>query len=172
MRAKAFLVTTWAALLLGALAPGWATEPAAEPLTLSSIVLPADALPAGCTLIEGIYAVSGQARAQYTDDFAGAVTGAKPVAKQFQSMRCDKAAGTVFYYQYATDADAVTAVGFIQTLVWGQKKPSSMHPEMIDRWKNIVVVVSFRHPQAIATPVMVRLSGSSSVGNKSTADKN
>ena len=162
MKAPSFIFTICAAILLVPLAPLWATEAAAEPLKLSNVVLPPEALPEGCALIEGIHAVSGQAHAQYTDDFAGQITGAKPVAKQFQSMQCDKVAGTVFYYQYATEGDAVEALSFIQTLVWGEKKPSSMHPELIDRWKNIVVVVSFKHPRPIADHVMARLSTTSS----------
>ncbi len=39
-----------------------------------------------------------------------------------------------------------------------------MHPELIDRWKNIIVVTSFRNPKPIASWVMGRVPGGASVG--------
>ena len=79
-------------------------------------------------------------------------------------MRCHKGEGTVFYYEYATDADADEAYRFIRTLVWGEDHPTTMHPELIDRWKNIIVVTSFRHRRPIAERVLARVPGGSSTG--------
>ena len=154
----------WTALS-GLVAPLRADEADQPPHKLSEIVLPADALPEGCTFVEGDHAISMQASTLYLLDLASPITGGRLVARQLQSMRCAKDAGTVFYYAYATEADADLALGFIRGFVWGEDHPTSMHPEFIDRWKNLIVVTSFRHPGPIASRVMERVPGGSSAGH-------
>lgn len=152
------------AMLLHPVAAVRAADAADQPHRLSEIVLPDDALPEGCVRFEGGHAISVQAESQYTGDFAGQITGAKPVAKQAQPMRCGKDEGAVFYYEYATRADAEEALGFLKTFIWGENHPTSMHPELIDRWNNILVVTSFRHPKPIAERVRARVGGVAATG--------
>jgi tetratricopeptide (TPR) repeat protein len=103
-----------------------------------------------------------QAASLYSMDFPGKVFGAPPVARKYQSMRCHKDEGTIFYLEFASQADTDGALGFIRGFVWGEDHPTYMHPELIDRWKNIIVVTSFRNPKPIAERVMGRLPGASS----------
>src|SRR5262249_13284591 len=66
---------------------------------LADVVLPDDSLPKGCTTIDGQHAISIQAATLYSMDLIEKVVGGKPVARQYQSMRCKKGEGTVFYYE-------------------------------------------------------------------------
>ena len=125
---------------------------------LSEVVLPDNSLPKGCRLIEGVHAISIQADTLYSMGMPNFV-GRPPAAKQLQSMRCDKSEGTVFYYEFASRDDADAVIGFIRRLIWGEDHPTSMHPERIDRWNNIIIVVSFRNPAPIEDQVMGRLPG-------------
>lgn len=157
-------LATWIAAASGAVAPAHATEAGDPPRKLAEITLTDDTLPEGCAFIDGAHAISIQASTLYSQDIAGMVTKAKPVARISQSMRCPKGKGTVFYYEYATDADADLVFGFIRSLVWGEDHPTTMHPELIDRWKNIIVVTSFRQPGPIAERVLAKVAGGSAKG--------
>ncbi len=113
MRKPLMLLTAALLIPLGAAGASEAADPSHK---LAEIVLPADALPEGCALIDGERAISMQASTLYTMDL-GKIAGGPPVAKQFQSMRCHKDEGTVFYYEYASEADTDLAFGFIRPLI-------------------------------------------------------
>src|SRR2546422_825241 len=142
-----------------------ATDAADQPHKLSEIVPPGDALPAGCAFDQSAHAISIQAATQYSQDYSGQIAGAKPIAKQAQAMRCGKGAGVIYYYEYSSAADADKALSFLRTFIWGEDHPTSMHPELINQWGNIVVVTSFRHPKPIADHVMARVGASASAGS-------
>jgi hypothetical protein len=139
-------------------------------LVLSELMLQASGLPEGCVAIEGEHAISPQAAALYGGAGFGPSAGgphgagfvARPVARQAQSMRCGKDQGTVHYYQFATEADAAHGVGFIAGEVWGGDHPTPTHPELIDRWGDIVAVISFPHPEPIEKALMARNPGGTS----------
>jgi tetratricopeptide (TPR) repeat protein len=143
-----------------------AAAAADAPHTLSEIVLPGDALPENCAFDKGAHAISMQAEAQYSEDYPNQVTGAKLTAKQAQAMRCGKDAGVIYYYEYKSAEDADLALSFLRTFIWGEDHPTSMHPELINQWGNIVVVTSFRHPKPIADHVMARVGPSGSAGSR------
>lgn len=140
-------------------------------LVLSEFMLPAGGLPAGCVAIEGEHAISMQAAvlhggAVFGDPTAGGPHGAgfvgKPVARQAQSLRCGKDEGTIYYYQFATEAEAAHTLGFITKDVWGEDHPTAMHPELIDRWGDIIVVISFPHPEPIEKALLAKHPGGTS----------
>src|SRR5258706_227163 len=87
-------LATWAAAASGEVAPVYATEAGDPPRKLAEITLSRDTLPDGCAFIDGDHAISIQASTLYSQDIAGMVTKAKPVAKISQSMRCPK--GEIF----------------------------------------------------------------------------
>src|SRR6185295_9983923 len=116
-----------------------------QPHKLSEIVMPGDALPGGCAFDESAHAISIHAATQYSEDYSDQIGGAKPIAKQAQAMRCGGGAGVIYYYEYSSAADADKALKFLKTFIWGEDHPTSMHPELIHQWGNIVVVTSFRH---------------------------
>ncbi|HEU4402834.1 MAG TPA: tetratricopeptide repeat protein [Candidatus Polarisedimenticolia bacterium] len=151
-------------MLLQTVAAVRTAEAADQPHRLSEIVLPDNALPEGCVPFEGGHAISLQAQSQYSEDFAGQVTGAKTVARRAQPMRCGRDEGAIFYYEYANQADAEMALSFLKTFIWGEDHPTSLHPELIDRWDNILVVTSFRHPKPIAERVRARVGGLAATG--------
>jgi len=136
-----------------------------EPHRLSEIVLPGDALPEKCAFDQSAHAISLQAAAQYSEDYPSQVAGAKLIAKQAQPIRCGKDAGVIYYYEYKTAEEADKALSFLRTFIWGEDHPTSMHPELINQWGNIVVVTSFRHPKPIADHVMARVGAIASAGS-------
>jgi tetratricopeptide (TPR) repeat protein len=150
--------------------PPAAPEPAAASrLALAAFMLPADGLPEGCAPIGEGHGVSLQAEVLYGGERLGGVLTARPVAKQAQPMRCGKDEGAVYYYEFATEADAERTLGFIKGDIWGEDHPTSMHPELIDRWSNIIVVISLRHPEPVEKALMAKTPGGISAA-KPTAE--
>jgi len=144
-----------------------APETGGGPRALADVAFPADALPEGCAVSQDAHAISIQAETlgQVLSDMSLV---AKPVATHKQPMRCGKEQGVVFYYQFATEADAVESIAFIRTLVWGEDHPTSMHPELIDRVANVVVVISFSHPAPIEKALEARVTGAGAPGGAAT----
>jgi hypothetical protein len=68
-----------------------------------------------------------------------------PVAKLAQSFAChnDKDKGTIFFFQYANEADRAKASAFIKPLLWGEPGPTAIHPEQVLEAGELLTVVSF-----------------------------
>jgi hypothetical protein len=131
-------------------------------LVLAEFMLKAPGLPEGCVPIDGEHAISIQAATLYSGPLLDGKLVPRTAARQAQSMRCGEEKGTIYYYQFTTEADAAHSLGFITADVWGEDHPTSMHPELIDRWANIVVVISFPHPEPIEKALMGKNPGGTS----------
>ena len=139
-----------------------ASDAAPKRHALDEIVLPMTALPSVCKADETAHAVSVQATTFYSEKYDEQIARVKSVARQAQPIRCGENAGVIYYYEYATKEDVRTVLAFLKPFIWGEKGPTSLHPEIIDTWDNIIVITSFRNPAPVAGTVMSR------VGVKST----
>jgi hypothetical protein len=67
-----------------------------------------------------------------------------PVSKNAQSFTCQGNKGTVYFFQFGSEADRKTAATFIKPLLWGESGPTPDHPELVLEVGDVVSVVSFR----------------------------
>lgn len=61
--------------------------------------------------------------------------------KRFQTIEYKGKKGSILYFEF--DKNAENGKGFIQSLLWGGKKPSKKHPEEIITKGNLMIILSF-----------------------------
>jgi hypothetical protein len=123
-------------------------------LSLEDILIDSKEVSPVCETIEGEHAVSIQARTLFKmvgEGAAGAITYGNPKNRQFQSFSCDGTKATVYYYEYGSATEVERRLGSIKMLLWGEKEPSELHPELVLGLDNIVAVVSSSKPDFLAT---------------------
>jgi len=71
----------------------------------------------------------------------------KTLEKRFQTFEYDGEKGSILYFEF--DKDAENGKGFIESLLWGGKKPSKAHPEQIITKGNVMIILSFPYKSKI-----------------------
>lgn len=101
-------------------------------------------IPAGCKTVDGYFPIDFQTAIlwQKTDLYKSMMP--LPLSKNAQSFTCQGNKGTVYFFQFASQADRKTAAAFIRPLLWGESGPTPDHPELVLEVGDIVSVVSFR----------------------------
>ncbi len=103
-----------------------------------------DIINSGGAHIKGRYAVSIQAYNLY-DQFQKKMMSSllpQPVKQFYISAEYNKEKSTIYYYEFKDYDSAGKVVNFIKPLIWGESRPTEMHPERIYHLNNFVVVVS------------------------------
>lgn len=123
--------------MLGATARTQTTPP-------SPLGLKPEQIPTECKTVDGNFPVDIQSAIlwQKTDLYKGIMP--TPVAKNAQSFVCQGNKGTIFLFQFASEADRKTAASFIKPLLWGESGPTADHPELALEVGDVLTIVSFR----------------------------
>lgn len=110
---------------------------------LDAAMLQGSEIPKGCTVIDGKYATDLQT--QNLDQHYELYKSMLPPlsGRQTQSFKCGKQKGTIFYYEYASEADRAQAERGIRPLLGGEDHATPEHPERIEHVENVLLVVSF-----------------------------
>ena len=116
-----------------------------QALSIDDVILASESLAPECRPADQQYYASTQARALYKmgDDpkwFGGRI----PEEKRYQSFECGPYKGTIYYYEFDSSIDMDYLLERYQLFVWGKRRASWHHPEMIKRLENLIVVVSSR----------------------------
>jgi hypothetical protein len=110
---------------------------------LDAAMLKGSEIPKDCKVIDGKYAADLQTQILY-ERYELYKSLLPPLAgRQAQSFKCGKQKGTIFYYEYSSQADRVEAEGGIRRLLWGEDHSTPEHPEQIEHVENVLLVVSF-----------------------------
>lgn len=89
-----------------------------------------DRVPNDCKEIKGNYPIDMQTTILWarTDLYKDEM----PVlAKNAQSFNCHGEKGTVYQFQFATDAQRTSSAHFVKVLLWGEPEPNEEHPELV-----------------------------------------
>jgi hypothetical protein len=110
----------------------------------STLGLKLEQIPTECKAVEGYFPSDIQTAIlwQKTDLYKSVMP--LPVSKNAQSFTCEGNKGTVYFFQFASEASRKTAATFIKPLLWGESGPTAEHPELVLDLRDIVIVVSFR----------------------------
>jgi hypothetical protein len=65
----------------------------------------------------------------------------KTIDKKFQTFEYKGKKGSILYFEFDKDAD--NGKGFIESLLWGGKKPNKAHPENIITKGKVMIILSF-----------------------------
>jgi hypothetical protein len=125
---------------------------------LDAATLNGSEIPKGCKVIAGKYAVDLQT--QILDEHYELHQSMLPplAGKRAQSFQCGKHKGTIFYYEYSSPADGVTAEGGLRRMLWGEDHSTPEHPEQIEAIENVVLVLSFEKvPNALLAAIRGKL---------------
>jgi hypothetical protein len=125
---------------------------------LDAAMLKESESPKDCKVIDGKYAVDLQT--QTLDERYELYKSLLPPlsGKQAQSFKCGKQRGTIFYYEYSSQADRVEAEKGIRRLLWGEDHSTPEHPEQIAHVENVLIVVSFEKvPDVLLTAIRAKL---------------
>lgn len=118
----------------------------------SALALKPDQIPAECKVIEGNFPVDIQIAILWKNPELYKSVIPVPVAKSAQSFACQGEKGTVYFFQFAGEADRKSAATFIKPLLWGEPGPTPGHPELVFEAGDVLTVVSFRKaPKALLT---------------------
>ena len=94
------------------------------------------------------YTVSVQAHNLYEMDFMFLTLGWQVLNKECFSMQCGPDAVTIYVYQFESETTCRLALCFVEGLIWGEEGPSRLHPELVLRNKDAIVVLSGTSPKA------------------------
>jgi hypothetical protein len=110
----------------------------------AALGLKPEQIPTDCKAVDGYFPIDIQTAIlwQKTDLYKSVMP--IPVSKNAQSLTCQGNKGTVYFFQFASEADRKTAAAFIKPLLWGESGPTADHPELVLELGDIVSVVSFR----------------------------
>ena len=110
---------------------------------LDAAMLKGSEIPKDCKVIDGRYATDLQT--QILDKRYDLYKSMLPplAGKQAQSFECGKQKGTIFYFEYSSQADRAQAEEGIRHLLWGDDHATPEHPEQIEPVENVVLVFSF-----------------------------
>jgi len=113
----------------------------AAPTALS---LKPEQIPADCQAVDGRFPVDIQTSILWDKPDLYKSLIPLPIAKYAQSFTCHDDKGTVFFFQFGSNADHERAGAFIKPLLWGESGPTTDHPELVLEAGNLLTVVSFR----------------------------
>lgn len=81
----------------------------------------------------------------------------KTLNKKFQSFEYKGSKGSLLYFEF--DRDPENAKGFIEGLLWGEKKPTKAHPEIIITKGNLMIILSFPFKSEISKELTDLIAG-------------
>lgn len=124
------------------------------------VLLASTDVPAACKPVDGTFPVDLQTAILWDySAYEGLLP--QPRTKQHQSFECEGQKGTLFYFAYASEAERRRVSSFARGVLWGEGKPTPMHPELVFDRGRFLVVVSFRKaPPALVTAVERKLAAS------------
>jgi hypothetical protein len=65
--------------------------------------------------------------------------------KSYLSLNCKENLGKIFYFEYKSESDAISALNFIRPLVLGGPVPSDLHPERVYNVENLIVIIDSKN---------------------------
>jgi hypothetical protein len=133
----------------------------AWPLSLEDVMIDDSEVGDVCDKIEGEYPVSIQPGVQFRmagDGEAGVAIYGDPKEKQYQSFSCGGTQATVYYYEYGSPEDLERHLDGIKMVLWGERGPTRLHPELVLEIDNILVVISSRSPDFFANLLSHRMT--------------
>jgi len=125
---------------------------------LDAAMLKQAEIPRNCKIIDGKYATDLQT--QILDEHYDLYKSLLPPLseKQAQSFKCGKQKGTIFYYEYSSQAHRGEAERGIRRLLWGEDHSTPDHPEQIEHVENVLIVVSFEKvPELLLATIRAKL---------------
>ena len=131
----------------------------AWPLSLDDVLIDPFEVEGVCKAIEGEHPVSIQPAVQYKmagQDEAGSAIYGSPTRKMFQSFQCKDAKATIYYYEFGSAEELGKRLDSIKTILWGESAPTKLHPELVMDLENMLVVVSSRSPEFLASIISHR----------------
>ncbi len=110
----------------------------------SSLGLKQDQIPQDCKEITGSYPIDMQTAILWTrtDLYKEEMP---VIAKNAQSFNCHGEKGTVYQFEFVSEAQRSNAERFLKPLLWGEQKPSEAHPELVLENGSVLTVISFRN---------------------------
>lgn len=135
MRLLASLIASF--MLLGPTANSQTSAP-------SALGLRAEQVPAECNAVDGSFPVDMQTAILWDKPDLYKSVIPVPTAKNAQSFVCYGDKGTVYFFQFGSEAQRKTAATFIKPLLWGESGPTADHPELVLESGAVLSVVSFR----------------------------
>lgn len=112
--------------------------------TPSAVTLKPEQVPPECKEVDGQFPMDMQTAILWerTEMYKGIIP--VPVAKSSQSFACKGEKGTVYLYQFSSEAERKHAATFLKRVLWGESHPTEDHPELVIEGGEILTVVSFR----------------------------
>lgn len=125
---------------------------------LDASMLQGSEIPKNCKIIDGKYATDLQTQILFEryDLYKSLLP---PLSgRQAQSFKCGKQQGTIYYFEYSSQADRMEAETGIRPLLWGEDHPTPEHPEKIEHVENVLIVVSFEKvPDLLLAAIRAKL---------------
>ncbi len=134
MRLLALLTASF--MLLGSTARSQTTAP-------SALGLNPEQVPADCKVVDGSFPVDIQTAILWDKPELYKSVIPVPTGKKAQSFVCNGDKGTVYFFQFASEAQRKTAATFIKPLLWGEPGPTADHPELVLENGAVLSVLSF-----------------------------
>jgi hypothetical protein len=126
-------------------------------------------IPADCKSVDGSFPVDIQTSILWDKPDLYKSLIPLPIAKYAQSFACHDGKGTVFSFQFASNADRERAGAFIKPLLWGESGPTARHPELVLEAGNLLTVVSFRKAPTFLLAALQNVPGSAPIDQNTVA---
>ena len=116
----------------------------------TALGLKPEEVPADCKVVDGSFPLDMQTAILWEKPELYKSVIPLPTAKSEQSFVCHGDKGTVYFFQFGSEAQRRTAATFIKPLLWGEPGPTADHPELVLESGTAMTVVSFRKtPQSL-----------------------
>lgn len=112
----------------------------------SLLGLKPEQVPADCKAIDGSFPVDMQTAILWDKPELYKSVIPLPTSRNAQSFVCHGDKGTVYFFQFGSEAQRKTAATFIKPLLWGESGPTADHPELVLEAGDVLTVVSFQKP--------------------------
>ncbi len=143
--------------------------PALRSQSASALGLKPEQIPADCKSIDGSFPTDIQTSILWDKPDLYKSVIPLPIARNAQSFSCQGEKGTVYSFQFESEAKRKTAAAFIKPLLWGEPAPTAEHPELVLEAGDVLRVVSFRKaPKSL----LAALHGSTSHAASSSPSEN
>jgi hypothetical protein len=126
-------------------------------------------IPADCKSVDGGFPVDIQTSILWDKPDLYKSLIPLPIAKYAQSFACHDDKGTVFFFQFASNADRERAGAFIKPLLWGESGQTAGHPELVLEAGNLLTVVSFRKAPTSLLAALQNIPGSAPIDQNTVA---
>jgi hypothetical protein len=110
----------------------------------SPLGLKPEQIPSDCKIVKGDFPVDFQTGILWEKPDLYKSMIPVPIAKTAQSFDCHGGKGTIYLFQFGSEAERKTAGSFIKGVLWGEPHPTEEHPELVLESGDVLTVVSFR----------------------------